>query len=97
MDSVATQRSSSSGFARPNSRRLRDELTLRCLTAEELSRRAGVSRLTVARALRGERVQYLTLLRIVRALTDTPVIEGAAALLALEAEPGDGVDEITAG
>jgi len=49
---------------------------IRGLTAQRLAKLASVSPATVGAALHGRAVQIATALRIVRAVTETPVIDG---------------------
>ena len=61
---------------------LRRELAMRGMTQAELAAAAGVSEATVSHAMVGRQVDYRTLRKFARALTVTPVLPGADAILA---------------
>lgn len=62
--------------------RLSFELIRRGITAQSLAERAGITEAGFSRARNGRPVRPLTLVRIVTALAEVPVLDGADLILA---------------
>ena len=65
---------------------LRRELALRGMTQAELAAAAGVTAATISHCLAGRSVNYLTLRKLARAMTVTPVLAGAQTLVGPQRE-----------
>lgn len=60
---------------------LRRELARRGMTQAELAKAAGVTEPTVSHAIAGKMVSYLTIRKLARALTVTPVLPGTDGII----------------
>lgn len=65
---------------------LRYALAVRGLTQAELARTAGLTEATVSRAANGHMADYLTIRKLARALTITPCLPGAEAIVGSQKE-----------
>lgn len=66
---------------RRDGERLSFELIRRGITAQSLAERAGITEAGFSRARNGQPVRPLTLVRIVTALAEVPVLDGADLIL----------------